>query len=208
MISAEDQNKMNALGGYYSEPARYDRRQRKRVTDMLHRKNVLGKKIGENNLKDLIALGYGPEKETITETVTDTATVPGHGGDNTPSFTQRAPDRGRARGRGQTGQIAGAHHFAQGGRIGYKFGRGPVLDENVDENMFEFMQDQGVTHSDMAEGDDAFDLKAFDIRIDELMKKHEMSYQDAYDIASQEFQHLFSEGQEDSFSDRGLASLV
>ena len=31
-------------------------------------------------------------------------------------------DRGRARGRGETGQIAGAHHFNQGGRAGYRFG--------------------------------------------------------------------------------------
>jgi len=54
----------------------------------------------------------------------------------------------------------------------------------------------------MAEGKTPFDL-----RIDELMGKG-LSYDDAYDIAAQEFQDLFAEGQRDSFSEEGIASVV
>ena len=82
--------------------------------------------------------------------------------------------------------------FQDGGRAGYAFGEGPVLDENVDEN----------TQGEMAGGQSAFDL-----RIEELMGKG-LSYDDAYDIAAHEFQDLFAEGQEGSSSEEGLASLV
>ena len=86
---------------------------------------------------------------------------------------------------------------AYGGRIGYAFGRGPVLDENVDENIFEFMQDQGVPHGEMVEGKSPFEM-----RIDELMDTG-MSWQEAYEIASEEFGQI-AEGE----SDQGLASIV
>ena len=117
------------------------------------------------------------------------------------------PDTGMNRpggGKGQSptgGNVAGTP-FAQGGRIGYALGRGPVLDENVDENIFEFMQDQGIPHDEMAETD------PFRIRIQELIGKG-LSWEDAYDIAAQEFQDEFAAGPEESFSeDQGIASLV
>ena len=97
--------------------------------------------------------------------------------------------------------------FAQGGRIGYNRGRvvnpgGYQGDEFEDENTLEFMQDQGIPHGEMAEG-----KMPFDLRIEELMSKG-LSYEDAYDIAAQEFQDLFAEGQGDSFNQEGIASIV
>lgn len=89
----------------------------------------------------------------------------------------------------------GGVHYAQGGRIGLYAGGDP---EEPAENIFEIMQDQGVPFSEQVEGD------PFDIRIQELMGKG-LSYEDAYEIAEQEFQHLFSEGLE---QDQGIASLV
>ena len=40
------------------------------------------------------------------------------GGQNNQGSGGGGPDRGRSRGKGETGQIAGGHHFAQGGRTG------------------------------------------------------------------------------------------
>jgi len=41
------------------------------------------------------------------------------GGQNNQGPGGRARDRGRSRGRGETGQIAGGHHFKYGGRASY-----------------------------------------------------------------------------------------
>ena len=71
-----------------------------------------------------------------------------------------------------------------------------MLDENVDENIFEIMQDQGVPHSEMVE------MSPFEMRIEELMDEG-MSWQEAYNLASEEFGQI-AEGE----SDQGLASLV
>ena len=131
MISAEDQDAQNALGGYYSDAARYARRQDKRVRDMLARK-AAGKDIGDDNLKRLQGLGYGPEK-VITETVTD-VTRPGDGGGYTGPITQdfnpqqfaRAGRRAdRPGGFSDPGRGSYGPHKADGGRIGYAFA-GPV----------------------------------------------------------------------------------
>ena len=89
-----------------------------------------------------------------------------------------------------------------GGRIGYN--RGRVVnpggyageDEFEDENTLEFMQDQGIPFSEMAE------TSPFEMRINELMEEG-MSWQEAYQIASEEFGQVV-EGE----SDQGLASRV
>ena len=62
------------------------------------------------------------------------------------------------------------------------------------------MQDQGVPHSEMAEGPSPFEM-----RIEELMDTG-MSWQEAYQIASEEFST--AQGEEESFGEEGLASLV
>jgi hypothetical protein len=95
--------------------------------------------------------------------------------------------------------------MATGGRAGYNRGRvvnpgGYQGDEFEDENVLEFMQDQGIPHSEMAEGPSPFEL-----RIEELMDEG-MSWQEAYEIASQEF--ATAEGPEESFSEDGIASIV
>jgi hypothetical protein len=95
--------------------------------------------------------------------------------------------------------------FKKGGRIGYNRGRvvnpgGYQGDEFEDENVLEFMQDQGIPHSGMVEGPSPFEL-----RIEELMDEG-MSWQEAYEIASQEF--ATAEGPEESFSEDGIASIV
>ena len=95
---------------------------------------------------------------------------------------------------------------AEGGRIGYNRGRvvnpgGYAGEEDFfeDENTLEFMQDQGIPHSEMAE------TSPFEMRIQELMDEG-MSWQEAYEIASQEF--ATAEGGEDSFNQEGIASIV
>ena len=102
--------------------------------------------------------------------------------------TQASPDTGR-----------GHHSWAQGGRIGFYRGLSPEdYPENESENIFQIMQEENIPFSEQVEGD------PFDLRIQELMDKG-LSYDDAYEIAEQEFQHLFSEGSE---QDQGIASLV
>ena len=86
--------------------------------------------------------------------------------------------------------------FAQGGRIGYR--NGEFVDEDVNIEGPNFDVNENV---EMAEGD------PFEMRIQELMGKG-LSYEDAYDIAEMEFQDEFAEGQGDSFSEEGIASIV
>jgi hypothetical protein len=93
--------------------------------------------------------------------------------------------------------LHGGKHYAQGGRIGYRWGES-VDPEDETEDVFELMRDQNIPISEQVEGD------AFQMRIQELMGKG-LSYDDAYDIAEMEFQDLFAEGSE---QDQGIASLV
>ena len=99
--------------------------------------------------------------------------------------------------------------MADGGRIGYNRGRvvnpggyagEEDFEELEDENIYEFMQDQGVPFSEMAEG-----MSPFDMRVQELVDEG-MSWQEAYQIASEEFGQI-AEG-EDTFSSEGIASLA
>ena len=52
MYSAEELNKMNARGGYYTDPARSARRRTNRIRNMLNRQKA-GKKISTKNLETL-----------------------------------------------------------------------------------------------------------------------------------------------------------
>ena len=104
------------------------------------------------------------------------------------------------------GNVGYSSGRAEGGRIGYNRGRvvnpgGYAGEEDFfeDENTLEFMQDQGIPHSEMAE------TSPFEMRIQELMDEG-MSWQEAYEIASQEF--ATAEGGEDSFNQEGIASIV
>ena len=77
-ISAEEQDRQNALGGYYSDAARNARRQRARVVNMLARKKA-GQEYGEENLDELIKMGYGPDETITTTTVGDNINQGGGG---------------------------------------------------------------------------------------------------------------------------------
>ena len=90
-----------------------------------------------------------------------------------------------------------------GGRIGYR-DAGPVLDDAVQEDLSvqDFMMDQGIPFGQMAEGE--MDGAIFNMRVKELMNMG-LDYDDAYDIAAQEFQDLFAE---QSDQDQGIASII
>ena len=57
----EELNKLNALGGYYTDPARSARRRSRRIANMLERQK-LGKKISQKNLEKLQAQERAQEK--------------------------------------------------------------------------------------------------------------------------------------------------
>tara|TARA_R100000306_G_C4316866_1_gene113098 strand:- start:31 stop:735 length:705 start_codon:yes stop_codon:yes gene_type:complete len=209
-ISAEEQDRQNALGGYYSAAAKHARKQRARVVNMLARQ-AERKTFSKTNLERLQDLGYGPEE--IISQVTDVV-PPGTGttytGPKTSYFdpgiaarTQHPTERARTQG-GYTdpGKDSYGPWKAEGGRIGYQTGE-LVEDENIegpgyDENILEIMKGENIPYGEQVEAD------PFQMRIQELMGKG-LSWEDAYDIAAQEFQHLFSEGPE---QDQGIASLV
>jgi len=97
-----------------------------------------------------------------------------------------------------------------GGRIGYNRGRvvnpgGYAGEEEFeDENILEFMRDQNVPHSEMVEGED------FLLREEYNKYLFEMDELDLEPMSFEDFkaQAMMAEGQEDSFDDRGIASLV
>ena len=57
----------------------------------------------------------GPKTKPPTKTPTPSGWHPGVGGNGGGGGQQGRPDRGRSRGAGETGQIAGGHHFNLGG---------------------------------------------------------------------------------------------
>ena len=89
----------------------------------------------------------------------------------------------------------GQFYAADGGRIGYQGGE--LVDEDINIQGPGFDVNENM---EMAEGESAFEM-----RIQELVDEG-MSWQQAYQIAAQEFG--MAEGQEDSFSEEGIASLV
>lgn len=92
-----------------------------------------------------------------------------------------------------------------GGRIGYNRGRvvnpgGYQGDEFEDENMFEFMQDQGVPYSEMAAGDDPILVEQYQKYLFEMeeLNLEPMSFEQFKAEA------MMAEGE----SDQGIASIV
>ena len=148
-----------------------------------------------------------PGKGSVTDTSGGAVTTGGGG-----VFNPRMDPKGRGqtrdswqgatKARGEAGkQVAGpgfgqGAYWADGGRVGYR-NAGPVLDVQEDENILDFMQDQGISHGEMAEG-----MSPFDLRVQELIDEG-LSWQEAWTIASEEFGQT-AEGE----SDQGIASLV
>jgi len=72
----EELNKMNALGGYFSEAARSSRRRSSRIANMLERQK-LGKRISEKNLAELQA--QEKAQEAARQAAFDAAMAQGQG---------------------------------------------------------------------------------------------------------------------------------
>jgi len=95
-----------------------------------------------------------------------------------------------------SGGVRGHHgDWAQGGRVGYQGGE--LVDEDINVQGPGFDVNENM---EMSEGPSAFEM-----RIQELVDEG-LSWQEAYQIAAQEFG--MAEGQQDSFSEEGIASLV
>jgi len=200
-VSAEEQDKMNALGGYYSDAARHARRQRARVVNMIKRRDA-GQEFNEERLKEFTRLGYGPD-ETITTTVGDNINQ-GGGGGSEAAFTQTSPggisqEVSRAARGGQGPRGAGAMSgwgLAEGGRIGYA-DRG-FVDEDINIEGPGFDVNENLMASDPG-------------AMDSL---NEMSMQifgkGVHELSEEEYQMLIDMANEQASAGpaEGLASLV
>ena len=135
---------------------------------------------------------HGPDtpKDTPPRHPPSTWTPAGGNGGGTGS-----PDGGAQAAGDLAGGSALDSPFAEGGRIGYR--NGEFVDENINVEGPNFDVNENV---EMAEGPSPFEMT-----IEELMDEG-MSWEEAYNIASQEFSSV--EGPEDSFSQEGIASIV
>ena len=125
MYSAEDLNKMNALGGWYTDPARSSRRRTNRIQNMLARK-AAKKNYSEKNLKELLEQQY---QQSIKAPTYSTTTQGGGGGIASSGMTgaQAAGMGGGSRqatsaGSTKSGRTDGGWGWAYGGRVGYANG--------------------------------------------------------------------------------------
>jgi len=201
-VSAEEQDKMNALGGYYSDAARNARRKRARVINMIKRRDAK-QEFNEERLNEFIRLGYGPE-ETITTTTVGDNINQGGGGGSEAAFTQTSPggisqEVSRAARGGQGPRGAGAMSgwgLAEGGRIGYQ--EGEFVDEDINIEGPGFDVNENLMASDPSAMDslNEMSLQIFGKGLHELSEEE---YQMLIDMTNEQA----SAGQ-----DQGLASLV
>ena len=220
MISAEEQDKQNALGGYYSPAAKHARLQEKRVLRMLARQKA-GKDIGEGNLARLQKLGYGPE-EKIKEKITDTITAQGDqvntggGGGSQQTFRQTSPAgisqaQSRAARTDQRGNVMSGWGLAQGGRAGYAFGdrveqetdfiQGPQGGEEFQETVVEGQEQPS------REQLEALSMEIFQLPLDDLDDQQLLVvYQEA--MQGQPMEEAVQEDEVQYAANGGLASLL
>ena len=125
MYSAEALNKMNARGGYYTDPARSARRRTSRIQKMLARK-AAEKNYSEKNLKDLLEQTY---QQSIKNPTYSTTTQGGGGGIASSGMTgaQAAGMGGGSRqatsaGSTKSGRTDGGWGWAKGGRVRFSDG--------------------------------------------------------------------------------------
>jgi len=192
---------MNALGGYYSDAARNQRRQRARVVNMIKRRDAK-QAYSEKNLERLQDLGYGPQETITTTTVGDNINQGGGGYDRGYTQSQRAGVEA------YHGRGGGKEMMSQGGRIGYQGGE-LVEDESMmeatpagmmEENIEEV---QGEPSREQLEG---IALEIFRLPLEELSEQQLMVvYQAAMEQepSEEEVQFAAQEGPAE-----GLASLV
>jgi|6_EtaG_2_1085325.scaffolds.fasta_scaffold20218_5 hypothetical protein len=150
--------------------------QRLKTTTLRRRSDEFKKQLAQYN-KDLAA-GTGGADTTggyITKTTPDAG---GYTGPRTYDFDRAAFQRSggqRASRDGFTDPGRGSYgpHMAEGGRIGYKWGTpGPDEVDEPAEDIFEFMQDQGINYDQMVEGVDqkflSDELGAIDVTDEEI----------------------------------------
>jgi len=198
MVTAEEQDKMNALGGYYSDAARHARRQRARVSNMIKRRDA-GQEFNEERLKEFTRLGYGPE-ETITTTTVGDNINQGGGGGSEAAFTQTSPggisqEVSRAA-RGDPTGTGGGWRLAQGGRIGYQGGEFVDEDINIEGPGFDVNENLMASDPGAMDSLNEMSLNVFGKPLDMLTEEE---YGILIDMANEQA----SAGQ-----DQGLASLV
>ena len=129
--------------------------QRLKNTGLKRRRDEFKKQLAQYN-KDLAAGTGGADikgpviTKTTSGSIGDGPTRRDTSGWSSPGYSTRGGFTGTGGSPG-TGQRGHHGNWAQGGRIGLKWGGDP--DEPA-ENIFEFMQDQGVNYDQMAEGVD------------------------------------------------------
>ena len=123
-LTAEEQDKLNARGGWYSDAARYDRRQRKRVANMLHRRDVLKKNINDKRLEEMIKKGYGEDKTITPSPGPGTKGVYEEHGWTQPTYHDDSFTSPRDSESAFGGDFSGAgpSRHARGGRVRYSTG--------------------------------------------------------------------------------------
>ena len=123
-LTAEEQDKLNARGGWYSDAARYDRRQRKRVANMLHRRDVLKKDINDKRLEEMIKKGYGEDKTITPSPGPGTKGVYEEHGWTQPTYHDDSFTSPRDSESAFGGDFSGAgpSRHARGGRVRYSTG--------------------------------------------------------------------------------------
>ena len=117
--SADQLNKMNALGGYYSEPARAQRRQASRVGNLIDRA-ASGKNFSRNNLKNL-----GGFTDTQIDDIVGGSTQISPGTFTSESIDQSfSGEEGPSGGTSSSKQDDGSGNFEQDGtgRQGWSYG--------------------------------------------------------------------------------------
>jgi hypothetical protein len=209
VYNPEALDKMNARGGWYTEPARASRRRDARIANMLERQR-LGKRISDNNLARLQEQQRQEEAARATaagamQDANRTARTGGYqssfGGDR--GFMEGPADRTAFSGDRDLSSTMGS--FKQGGRVGLYAGGDP---EEVQEdlNIYQFMQDQGVPYGDQASAVDPMD--ALNDMSMEIFGKplHELTgeqYQMLIDLANDQ-----ASGPQEEIVEEGIASLV
>jgi hypothetical protein len=123
----DELNKMNALGGYYTDPARSARRRTRRIANMLARQ-AAGKKISEANLAKLQAQEKAQEaaRQAAANQMQQENKATGRGGYQSDFAQDSDFMGGGGRDRGNDPSDAGGSDtmgsFAYGGRVPYMMG--------------------------------------------------------------------------------------
>ena len=172
VYNPEALDKMNARGGWYTEPARASRRRDARISNMLERQR-LGKRISENNLARLQEQQRQQEaaRAQAATAMQDANRAAGTGGyqsswSGNRDFMEGPADRTAFSGDTDLSSTMGS--FKQGGRVGLKMGGDPTQWMETQETIspFQIQQEEGVPMGLMASNPDPMaELNEFSLQI-------------------------------------------